>query len=206
MFYHSESRDQLAPAKVAAVAELTNAIKNAKNPHFKNDYADLPEVLDTIRPVFAKHGLSLDQWTVTRVVVPPGDAAEPIFMAGCITEVKHVSGQWERGELLLPVTKADAQGVGSAITYARRYAAAAAAGIASENDDDGNAAAARKKPAPAPKATKVPSQAEVIAALDAAADQDALVAAGKLFALLPPGDQAAVIPAATAAKARIKAA
>ena len=44
----------------------------------------------------------------------------------------------------MPVSKADAQGYGSALTYARRYSLSAAAGVAAELDDDGNAASAAK--------------------------------------------------------------
>jgi hypothetical protein len=60
-----------------------------------------------------------------------------------VTRLAHTSGEWIEGELAVPVSKADAQGYGSALTYARRYGLCAITGIAPE-DDDGNAAAAAK--------------------------------------------------------------
>jgi hypothetical protein len=56
----------------------------------------------------------------------------------------HKSGQWMSGIISAPVSKQDAQGVGSATTYCRRYALAAAAGLAQE-DDDANAAVGHAK-------------------------------------------------------------
>ena len=61
------------------------------------------------------------------------------------TVLAHESGEWISGELLLPLTKADAQGVGSAITYGRRYGLAAIVGIVADEDDDGNAASRNGK-------------------------------------------------------------
>ena len=55
------------------------------------------------------------------------------------TILAHESGEWMGQEMTVPVTKADAQGAGSAITYMRRYALAAVLGIV-QADDDGNAA------------------------------------------------------------------
>ena len=125
---HSESLGKLATALVAAQAELDHAHKNAVNPHFKNKYADLTEVLDTVLPVLNKHGL-----TVTQI---------PGFEGGIVTldtMILHTSGEFITGTSGSPVTKNDPQGVGSATTYLRRYSLAALAGIGQE-DDDGNAA------------------------------------------------------------------
>jgi hypothetical protein len=124
----SESLNELATSLATAQMELENASKNAANPHFKSKYADLAEVLNTVRPVFAKYGLSVSQF--------------PSFCDGLVTVrtvLLHKSGQWMAGDASAPVTKLDAQGVGSAITYLRRYSLAAVAGVAQE-DDDGNAA------------------------------------------------------------------
>ena len=55
----------------------------------------------------------------------------------------HESGQWVQSELCLPLAKADPQGVGSAMTYGRRYGLAAIVGIVADADDDGNAASAK---------------------------------------------------------------
>ncbi|MFV1944305.1 ERF family protein [Pseudomonas luteola] len=142
----SDQIDALAKALAAAQAEIENASKASVNPHFKNRYADLAEILNTSRPVLSKHGLSIVQM--------------PFFSEGKVgveTVLMHESGQWIANELLGPCVKQDPQGVGSAITYYRRYSLAAFAGIAQE-DDDGSAASqspanTRSKPesVPSPK-------------------------------------------------------
>lgn len=124
----SEQINELATALAKAQAEIQNVVKDAKNPHFKSDYATLDAITDTVRPVFAKHGLAVVQ--------------VPTFADGIVTVetlVAHSSGQWIRGATGAPVTKADPQGVGSACTYLRRYSLAAIAALA-QTDDDGNAA------------------------------------------------------------------
>lgn len=136
----SDTIAELAKALAAAQGEIENAGKNASNPHFKSRYADLAEVLNTVRPVMSKHGISISQF--------------PAFESGIAsveTIVMHTSGEWMTGISSAPVTKQDAQGVGSALTYLRRYSLAAIAGIAQE-DDDGNGAVGgnggRKQPKP----------------------------------------------------------
>lgn len=124
----SDSIVELAKALASAQAELANASKNAKNPHFRSSYADLGEILNVIRPVFAKHGLGIMQ-------MPDYEAG----VATVQTLVTHSSGEYISSQTRLPVGKQDAQGVGSAITYARRYSLAAVAGIGQE-DDDGQSA------------------------------------------------------------------
>lgn len=151
----SESIAGLAKALAEAQGEIENASKASTNPHFKSKYADLAEVLNTIRPVFAKHGLAVTQF--------------PAYEDGIVsveTVLTHSSGEWMCGTISAPVTKNDAQGVGSAVTYCRRYSLAAAAGIAQE-DDDGNAAVQKPKA----DAGKI---ADHLAAIDASSDLDAL--------------------------------
>ena len=125
----SESIKELATALAAAQAEIENASKNASNPHFRSRYADLAEVLNTARPVLAKHGLSVAQF--------------PSLEDGIVsleTIMMHASGEWISGIASAPIAKLDAQGVGSATTYLRRYSLAAMVGIAQE-DEDANVAA-----------------------------------------------------------------
>jgi PAS domain-containing protein len=124
----------LFAALALAQGEIENASKNAANPHFKSKYADLAEVLNTIRPVFAKHGLTIVQF-------PQFDGAR----ASVVTLIGHKDGGFITAEAACVPAKSDAQGIGSATTYLRRYSAAAAAGIAQE-DDDGQAAAHNRKP------------------------------------------------------------
>lgn len=130
----TDSIAELAKALAKAQGEIENASKNAANPHFKSKYADLAEVLNTVRPVFSSHGLSVLQ-------MPSFDGG----IASVETLLMHTSGEWISNTCSAPVSKNDAQGVGSAITYLRRYSLAAFAGIAQE-DDDANGAVGHNKP------------------------------------------------------------
>lgn len=131
----SESISSLAAALAKAQAEIEGAVKGATNPHFRSKYADLGAVWEACRGPLTKNGLSVVQF--------PGMDGQRVTVE---TILMHSSGEWLSGVLPLPVTKMDAQGCGSAITYARRYSLMAVAGIAPE-DDDGNEAS--KKPAKA---------------------------------------------------------
>ena len=134
----SESITNLATALAMAQMNLKGAIKDSANPFFKSKYADLSSVVEAIRPAFGQCGLSYVQR------IEPSDRDE----VRVETILMHASGEWlSCGVLNLPVSKADAQGYGSALTYARRYSLAAACGVAPENeDDDGNAASGKKIP------------------------------------------------------------
>ncbi|WKN20859.1 ERF family protein [Azotobacter vinelandii] len=143
----SEQINELATALAKAQGELENAAKSSNNLHFKSKYADLAEILNTVRPVFSANGLSVSQC--------------PSFEAGIVsveTVLMHSSGQWMSSVISAPVSKQDAQGVGSAITYCRRYSLAAVAGIAQEDDDANSAVGHAPRPqapqaAPKPKVT-----------------------------------------------------
>ncbi len=127
---------ELFAALSKAQGEIENANKNAANPHFKSKYADLAEVLNTIRPPFSANGLSLIQSTEF-------DGA----LVSVTTLLAHSSGGFVTATASCVPAKTDAQGVGSSTTYLRRYSAASVAGIAQE-DDDGQSAAHGGKPAP----------------------------------------------------------
>lgn len=124
----SESIKEISAALPKAQAEVKTAIKDATNPHFKSRYADLASVIDACKAALNKHGITFLQ---------PVRATE----GGVIIEtvLLHSSGEWIGDELELPVSKADAQGVGSAITYGRRYGLQSLMGVPAD-DDDGNAA------------------------------------------------------------------
>jgi hypothetical protein len=125
---------QLYAAMAKAFAEIESATKDKLNPHFKSKYADLGSVVDTIKPALAKHGLFFVQATHEQ---DGGVCVE--------TLICHESGeQMSGGKLFVPASKQDAQGYGSALTYARRYSLMAAFGVPAE-DDDGNAAAKAKQ-------------------------------------------------------------
>lgn len=147
---HSESLGALAAALSAAQSEIENAHKNANNPHFRSQYADLAELINTTRPVLTKHGLSLVQC--------------PGFLDGVVlleTMLLHSSGEWIKSIAGAPAAKLDPQGIGSATTYLRRYALAAFCNIAQE-DDDGNGASqvgrqqGGQRPTPASNGTGLP--------------------------------------------------
>lgn len=122
---------KLAEALCKAQGQMEGAAKDSVNPHFKNKYADLAAVWDAIRKPLAANGLSIVQFPRT---VQGGVEIE--------TTLLHTSGEFLRDALWMPCSKNDAQGIGSAITYGRRYALMAVCGIAPVEDDDGNAAVA----------------------------------------------------------------
>lgn len=138
---------ELAKALAAAQGEMTAASKDATNPHFKSRYATLASVWDAIRGPLSRNGLSVSQ-----VLETPENGPGVIVR----TLLIHSSGQWISSRYVMPIAdKLTPQAVGSAITYARRYALSAIVGIAPDDDDDGNAASvAPAKQAPPPTAPK----------------------------------------------------
>lgn len=108
-------------------SEIKNPIKNAYNPFHKSKYADLPSILDYIKPLLQKNNLLLIQ---------SHDPYENGVKV--ITKLLHVSGESFDSTLQFPVEKQTPQGYGSAITYARRYAILSLLCISADDDDDGN--------------------------------------------------------------------
>lgn len=148
----SGSIGELSKAKAAADLELRNVGKGAVNPFFDATYADLDSVTRAVRPVYAKHGLSFLQ--------------APWWIDGndlLVTTLMHASGQWMRSVMRLGAApdksgKITPQSVGSALTYARRYALTGMANIAQTDhdaDDDGNAAS---QPVDAPAPVAIPKE------------------------------------------------
>jgi len=123
--------------------EVANPKNTKVNPFHKSKYAPLDEVLNVVRPVMSKYGFSLLQIpTIKNTKV----------MINCL--LMHKGGAFMTIEALeMPMTKPDAQGIGSSITYGRRYAVASLCGVASEEDDDGNTASGLPN---APKGDKPP--------------------------------------------------
>lgn len=135
----SESIANLAKSLSVVQGKLTYAKKDSANPFFKSRYADLESVWDCCRDLLADNGLSVAQF--------PGTYSELDKSMSLTTILLHESGEWISQEMSVPVSKIDAQGAGSAITYMRRYALAAVVGIV-QADDDGNAASnPQSKPA-----------------------------------------------------------
>ena len=143
---------EIAAALVKAQKEFGPALKTSTNPAFRSRYADLSACVEAVIDALNNNDIYLMQPTHE---CDDGVIVETIFI--------HSSGeQMSSGKLHVPATKHDAQGYGSALTYARRYSLMAACGIAPE-DDDGNSAAKPKpaaaKPAAAP-AAKAPTKVE----------------------------------------------
>lgn len=133
----SETINEIAAALAKAQGEMENATKNAQNPHFKNNYADLAGVLNAVRPVLSKHGVAI--WQATSI--------EGNVMV-LHTRLIHSSGQWLESIHPVCALPAKPQEIGSCETYARRYSLAAICGIAQEDDDLSDGKATRPVAAP----------------------------------------------------------
>lgn len=131
---------EFAKALVKALSQVKPAVKDAENPHFRSKYANLESVIEAVRKPLTDNGLAFVQ------EVCPGRGA-------CVqTILIHESGEiYAFRPIDIPVSKADAQGYGSALTYAKRYSLQTALGVPT-SDDDGNDAA--KNP---PRADKRPN-------------------------------------------------
>jgi hypothetical protein len=145
---------EIASALVKAQKEFGPALKSSTNPAFRSRYADLSACVEAVIDALNNNDIFMMQPTHE---CDNGVIVETIFI--------HSSGeQISSGKLHVPATKHDAQGYGSALTYARRYSLMTACGIAPE-DDDGNSAskpkAAPAKPAAQPaKASPPPAKIE----------------------------------------------
>lgn len=126
----SETITSIAGALLKAQTAITFAAKDATNPHFKSKYADLPSVIDAIKPALNEHGI---------VFLQTPSPSDPGALA-LTTRLIHESGEWIEDTAIVPLPKNDPQGYGSALTYARRYSLAAITGLY-QDDDDGNGAA-----------------------------------------------------------------
>ena len=128
---------QIASALVKAQKAFGPALKTATNPHFRSKYANLSACIEAVIDALNDNGIALLQQNHP---CDNGVIVETVFL--------HESGEsLHCGQLHVPASKHDAQGYGSALTYARRYSLMAACGIAPE-DDDGNAASTKVDPRP----------------------------------------------------------
>ena len=138
--------DSLAEALVAAQAEFPPVERDQENPHFKSRFVSLGNLLSKTRPVLNKHGIALAQ------LPAKSETGESVLL----TRLLHCSGESMEASMPILVSKNDAQGFGSALTYAKRYALAALLAIADQDDDAGNAAASEKQKQSKPKAPPPP--------------------------------------------------
>lgn len=128
----SDAIGNLFAALAAAQGEIKNASKDRENPHFKSMYADLASVYDACRTALSKHGIG--------VVQMPTNLADAVAVT---TRIGIKDGEWMQSTIAAKPAKFDAQGVGSVITYLRRYGLAAMVGVAPGDDDDGEGATER---------------------------------------------------------------
>lgn len=132
---NSQDITKLAKALLNVQRQLLPAARDATNPFTKSRYATLNSVMAASRDALLDNGIWLCQCPVP--VESPG-------AIGLMTKLTHTeSGQWQSSLTVVPLPRADPQGMGSAITYARRYALTAMLGLVTE-DDDGEAASLRK--------------------------------------------------------------
>lgn len=184
---------ELVAALAAAQSEIGNPGKTSTNSHFKSTYADLAEVLNTLRPVFSAHKIAIVQ-------APSFDGS----LVTVTTALLHSSGGCITSELACVPAKSDAQGIGAAVTYLRRYALAAMAGIAQE-DLDGNDSAHGQRPMvakPAGPTKALTTTLKLIAEAQTPSELDAIKDA---IRRLENGERAAAIEAGIARKAELSA-
>ena len=171
---------EIAKALATAQTNMTKALKQSNNPHFRSRYADLGNVMDACLPALNGAGIALIQPTGED---DSGRFVETIFVHG-------ESGEQLSCRVPLIVAKNDMQGFGSAVTYARRYGLMTMAGIAPE-DDDGNAAS--KAPPQQHRKPEPPSQEAISRAADYLAEADTIDDLKERWAKLPKNVQGADI-------------
>ncbi len=135
MITTSETIGKIAAAVATASADIGAAKKDAKNPHFKCDYATLESAINASKFTLQAQGVF--------VVQSPGELSQAGALR-IVTRLVHSSGEWIETVCDIPLQKKDAQGVGSAVTYGRRYGLMSALNMPA-SDDDGNEAS---KPEP----------------------------------------------------------
>ena len=121
----SEMINEISAALSKAQAKIEDAVKDGKNPHFKSQYATLGAVLEAVRKPLAENGLAVAQ------AVEMTEAGTSLL----VTRLCHSSGQWLESAMPLMMQRQDMQGLGSAITYARRYSLSALVGVTQTDDD-----------------------------------------------------------------------
>jgi len=184
----SDSVISISAALVAAQAEFpaitrdkTVEVITKSGAKYEFSYAPLDSIIDKVRPVLVKHGLSFIQSTEDKAIV---------------TRLIHISGEWiESGPVPVLATTGSPQDFGSGITYSKRYSLSAILGIASEDDDDanrasgneakrGNSASAKAQAVEAWNAIKAPRQESIrryMADLQAMVDEGRITEAADFF-------------------------
>ena len=145
----SESIKNIAGALVKFQSSVSKVAKESNNPFFKSKYASLANILDTIQKPLSESGLAISQF-------PDANALTTIIL--------HAeSGEWMESSYVMPVAKQnDPQAMGSAMTYARRYALGSILNLNIDDDDDGEKAMGRQIPKKDELTPKHPSWAKAV--------------------------------------------
>ena len=126
----SQDINELSRAMLQIQRNLLPALKDATNPFTRSNYATLNSVMESCRDELLTHGIWLTQLPC------PAPVELGAGHIGLETRLIHAeSGQWISSMAVIPLPKNDPQGMGSAITYARRYSLCAMLGIVTEDDD-----------------------------------------------------------------------
>jgi hypothetical protein len=145
----SESIKNIAGALVKFQSSVSKVAKESNNPFFKSKYASLANILDTIQKPLSESGLAISQF-------PDENALTTII-------IHADSGEWMKSSYVMPVAKQnDPQAMGSAMTYARRYALGSILNLNIDDDDDGEKAMGRQIPKKDELTPKHPSWAKAV--------------------------------------------
>jgi len=156
----SDSTTEITKALIGFQGELQPVHKTSVNPFFKSKYADLSAIWECIRGQLQKHELAVSQL--------PHVSENQIVLT---TLLLHTSGEWLSSDLLVtPGKPNDPQAVGSALTYARRYALSAILGICSEEDDDAESAVVRVPKTEKPKKPDLVDEAKKLGGVESIAN------------------------------------
>ena len=143
MTFQSEMIDELCKSLSKAQANISVAIEDKKNPHFKSSYASLNSIWDSCREALTNEGLCVTQTTEP--------TAECIYL---VTTLFHSSGQWIKSKLPISSSTISPQQLGSVITYFRRYSLASIVGVAPGEDDDAESVKQQSIPLNEPAVSK----------------------------------------------------
>lgn len=131
----------VAKALVAAQADIKTLSYDSENPHFHSKFVSLTKILETVRPILAKHGLALVQGGSHAWEPSMATGSMPnLTMLDVETILVHECGEWIASTVSVPLAKLDPQGAGAAVTYGRRYSVSALLALATDEDDDGKLA------------------------------------------------------------------
>ena len=164
----SPETNELTEALSKAQAEYQTVTFDSANPHFKSHFASYAQCCNSLRGPLTKHGISLPDFR-------PGLVAGQWVVVGTL---RHKGGQWISGIAPLVNPKADMQGFGAAMTYAKRtLLMALTGGFSGEADDDGQSVSdvpQRAKSAEVPRTgNHLQFQQRAINAINEAADREA---------------------------------